>query len=230
MIESGKHKVSVVLTKDNSHTLYSEKFGATYHSTHGAIQESVHVFIKNGLEFYIDGSQSSELSVLEIGFGTGLNTLLTYKVAKERKIEVDYQSIEAFPVSIEAATELNYTDELGDDLQEVFLKMHQCDFGLLTSINSFFSLTKHQCLIENFRSDSRFDVIYFDAFSPTQQPELWALEVFKNMFQLLKPGGILVTYCAQGQMKRNMKIAGFKVTTLPGPPGKREMTSGIKED
>lgn len=228
MRKTSKHKVSIVVTKDNSHTLYSEQFGATYHSTHGAIQESLHVFIKNGLEFYFDNRQLESLSVLEIGFGTGLNAFLTYEFARDKKVAINYQSVEAFPISVEAAQGLNYTDGLDNELKEVFFKMHQCESGLLTSINSFFTLTKHQCLIEGFRSTEQFDVIYFDAFSPTQQPELWTESVFHNMFSLLKPGGILVTYCAQGQMKRNMRTAGFKVITLPGPPGKREMTRGEK--
>lgn len=228
LMQHQKHKTSVIVTKDSSHTLYSERFDATYHSTHGAIQESKHVFIKNGLEFYTHDNLKSKLSILEIGFGTGLNALLTYEFAKQNHLLINYQSIEAFPIPLEIAQELNYTHEKDSVLKEVFLKMHQCESGVLTFINSFFTLIKHQCLIEGFRSTEQFDVIYFDAFSPTQQPELWTESVFENMFSLLKSGGILVTYCAQGQMKRNMKTAGFKITTLPGPPGKREMTRGAK--
>lgn len=228
MQKPDKHNVKVVVTKDNSHTLYSELFDATYHSTHGAVQESIHVFIKNGLEFYVNEHNAQTLSILEIGFGTGLNTLLTYKFAQEYKLDINYQSVEAFPISMDAAGQLNYTSDEAAEIKNIFLKMHQSESGVLTSLNSFFTLIKHQCLIEGFKSDERFDVIYFDAFSPTQQPELWTEEIFTNMYQLLKPNGILVTYCAQGQMKRNMKAAGFKIVTLPGPPGKREMTRGSK--
>lgn len=218
------HRTSLVITKDNSHTLFSEQFGATYHSTHGAVQESMHVFIKNGLEFYVNEHNAQSVSILEIGFGTGLNAFLTFEFIKEKQVSVNYQSVEAFPISLEDVKKLNYTDEMDNTTKESFLKMHQCEFGIKTSIDTFFYLTKHHYMIENFRSDNRFDIIYFDAFSPTQQPELWTEEIFKNMFQLMNPNGILVTYCAQGQMKRNMKAAGFDVKSLSGPPGKREMT------
>lgn len=223
-----KNKTSLIVTKDNSHTLYSERFDATYHSTYGAVQESVHVFIKNGLEFCLQENHTAKLSILEIGFGTGLNALLTYEFAKQNHLLINYQSVEAFPIPPEIVQHLNYTNEKDTELKEAFSIMHQCESGTLTSIDSFFSLLKHLCLIEEFKSEERFDVIYFDAFSPTQQPELWTEEIFKNMFQLLKSQGILVTYCAQGQMKRNMKAAGFKIKSLPGPPGKREMTRGTK--
>lgn len=222
------HKTSLVVTKDNSHTLFSEQFGATYHSTHGAIQESKHVFIQNGLEFYVQKNGTSQLSILEIGFGTGLNALLTHEFAQKKQLSVNYHSIEAFPISVEDAMKLNYTDGLNQEVKESFLKMHQGEFGLVTLINSFFSLTKHHSPIEDFRLNQQFDIIYFDAFSPSQQPELWTESVFQNMFNLLKPGGILVTYCAQGQMKRHMKAAGFNIVALQGPPGKREMTKAEK--
>lgn len=208
--------------------MYSAHFDATYHSIHGAVIESDHVFIKNGLLFQFENLNQHELHILEMGFGTGLNAFLTYITSKNLQLKINYHSIEAFPVLTNDALTLNYSESYSEEEQYFFRKLHECEWNKDVHISDNFNLHKHQCLLDNFKSDLKFDVIYYDAFSPTDQPELWTTDVFKKMYDLLTDKGILVTYCAQGQMKRNMKEAGFLVKPLPGPPGKREMTRAIK--
>ena len=230
MEENGVNIISFITTDDQSHTLFSEKFKATYHSTRGAISESKHVFIQNGLQFFNEKYNSKEVSILEIGFGTGLNAFMTYLFAKERELKINYHSVEAFPISLEDVIQLNYTNESSSGEKVAFNQMHQQEWNRGEEISNYFSLTKHLSLLEDFNSEQKFNVIYFDAFSPSEQPELWTEEIFKKMFDLLEDNGVLVTYCAQGQMKRNMKQVGFKVQSLPGALGKREMTRGIKDE
>jgi tRNA U34 5-methylaminomethyl-2-thiouridine-forming methyltransferase MnmC len=228
MEEKDSHPISLLMTDDHSHTLFSERFNATYHSTRGAMSESKHVFIQNGLQYIHEQYQSREISVLEIGFGTGLNAFMTYLYAKEHKLKINHQSIEAFPVPISKATQLNYTSDFSENEKVVFYQMHQQEWNRGEEITEDFLLTKHLCLLEEFNSPHKFHVIYFDAFSPSEQPELWTEQIFQKMFDLLEDKGVLATYCAQGQMKRNMKQVGFNVQSLPGALGKREMTRGLK--
>lgn len=228
MEEKDSHPISFLLTDDNSHTLFSERFKATYHSIRGAISESKHVFIQNGLQYVHEQFQPKEISILEVGFGTGLNAFMTYLYAKEHDLKVKYHSIEAYPVPLAEISQLNYTKKFSEQEKMVFDQMHQQEWNGVGQISDSFSLIKHLCLVEEFNSPQQFDIIYFDAFSPSEQPELWTEGIFKKMQDLLKENGILVTYCAQGQMKRNMKQAGFKLQSLPGALGKREMTRGLK--
>lgn len=228
MEEKDSHPISFLVTDDHSHTLFSERFRATYHSTRGAISESKYVFIQNGLQYVHEQFQSKEISILEVGFGTGLNAFMTYLYAQEQDLKINYQSIEAYPVPITEASRLNYTSQFSEQEKIVFNQLHQQEWNRVGQISDSFSLNKHLCLLEEFSSQQKFDIIYFDAFSPSEQPELWAEVIFKKMHDLLKENGILVTYCAQGQMKRNMKQAGFKVQSLLGALGKREMTRGLK--
>ncbi len=230
MKEKDSNSISLFLTDDSSHTLYSERFKATYHSKRGAISESKHVFIQNGLQYVHEQFRAKEISILEVGFGTGLNTFMTYLYAKENGLRINYHSIEAYPVQLAAAAQLNYTNEFSEHDKIVFNQMHQQEWNREGYVSDLFTLTKHLCLIEEFNSKQKFDVIYFDAFSPSEQSELWTETVFKKMYDLLHANGILVTYCAQGQMKRNMKQVGFKVQSLPGALGKREMTRGVKQN
>ena len=229
-MEENTPPVSILITDDESHTLFSEKFKATYHSTRGAISESKHVFIQNGLQYVHEKFQAKEISILEVGFGTGLNAFMTYLYAKERGLKINYHSIEAYPVQLAAASQLNYTNEFLEQDKLVFNQMHQQEWNKEGQVSYSFTLTKHLCLLEEFTSQQKFDIIYFDAFSPSEQPELWTEQMFKKMYDLLHEKGVLVTYCAQGQMKRNMKQVGFKVQSLPGALGKREMTRGVKQN
>ncbi len=221
--------ISIILTSDHSHTLYSEKFKATYHSIHGAVQESMHVFIKHGLQYQLQEKFSNQLSVLEVGFGTGLNTFLTYINTKDVDVMINYHTIDAYPIALSDALKLNYASDFLRTDKYYFEKIHLQDWNTSTKLTDKFCLTKHLCLLERFDVNEKFDLIYFDAFSPVEQPELWTESIFKKMYDLLNLNGVLVTYCAQGQMKRNMKRVGFSLESLPGPPGKREMTRVIKK-
>lgn len=228
MEEKDSHPISFLVTDDHSHTLFSERFKATYHSTRGAVSESKHVFILNGLQYVHEQFQPKEISILEVGFGTGLNTFMTYLYSKECALKINYHSIEAYPVPLAETSQLNYTNEFSEVDKFVFNQLHQQEWNRVGQISDSFSLNKHLCLLEEFTSQQKFDMIYFDAFSPSEQPELWTVAIFKKMYDLLNGNGILVTYCAQGQMKRNMKQVGFKVKSLPGALGKREMTRGLR--
>lgn len=214
-------------TQDGSHSLFSEQHGVSYHSKYGAIQESQHVFIESGLYYKMTGNKS--LSVLEIGLGTGLNAFMTLLEAEKHQIKIDYTAAEAYPVSREEALQLNYPDLLeSKDWANQFMSIHECDWGESHQLSPNFSFTKLLTRFEELNFTETFDVIYFDAFAPTAQPELWETPVMAIMYRSLKPGGVMTTYCAKGAVKRTLKALGFEIEALPGPPGKREMTRAIK--
>ena len=210
-------------TDDGSHSLRSDRYGAAYHSTHGALNESRHIFIEAGLRPLLTGGSQS-LHVLEMGFGTALNALLTWQVARENpELTLHYTTYESHPVGLERAAQLNYPALLNLPPED-FLRLHKLDFGSKHSLSDNFYLTKRR---EDFLSappEATFDLLYYDAFAPEQQPELWTAEAMLRCRQWLKKGGRLVTYCAKGQFKRNLRSAGFTVEALPGPIGKREIT------
>ena len=213
----------LIFTNDGSHSLFVPEIDECYHSRHGSIVEAEHVFIRNGLL----AENKKQFNILEIGFGTGLNALLTAQKAKQKELVVNYHGIELYPVSAENYTQLNFTDLIGIDNSEL-LKLHNCSWEKEHIINSFFKLTKNKIALKNYTSKMKFDIIYFDAFSPERQPQLWNFEVFQNMYELLNEDGFLVTYCAKGIVKRTMKSVGFKIIVLDGPPGKRQMTRANK--
>jgi tRNA U34 5-methylaminomethyl-2-thiouridine-forming methyltransferase MnmC len=216
-------KNKLVITNDGSHSIFNPEINECYHSKHGAIVEAEHVFIRNGFSTV----NKPYLNILEIGFGTGLNTLLTSQKAIQKEITVDYQTIELYPVIEDNYSKLNFTDLIGIEQNEL-LKLHTTQWEKKCKINEFFSLTKFKTDLENYTSESKFDIIYFDAFSPEKQPELWTNTIFMKMHNYLKEGGFLVTYCAKGIVKRTMKSVGFKIIVLDGPPGKRQMTKANK--
>jgi tRNA U34 5-methylaminomethyl-2-thiouridine-forming methyltransferase MnmC len=221
------NELKIIQTKDGSHSLLNEAMNETYHSTHGAVQESIHVFIKNGLRFWFEKNQAKEVSILEVGFGTGLNALLTLEESIKEKKKIHYTTLEAFPVGIELVIQLNYSQYLEVD-SNYFQSIHQCDWNTPVTITSDFILEKRGVKIQETELVKRtYDIVYFDAFAPAKQPEMWELPVLEKTVQLLKPNGILVTYCAQGQLKRNLKSLGMRVESLPGPPGKREMVRAL---
>ena len=209
----------LVITNDGSHSIFNPEVNETYHSKHGAIVEAEYVFIKNGLL----AEKKKQFNILEIGFGTGLNALLTAQKAKQKNISVNYHGIELYPVETTNYTQLNFCELIGIDNSEL-LKLHECNWETENKIHDFFKLTKNKITLENYTSNTKFDIIYFDAFSPEKQPQLWTAEIFKNMHNLLKEDGFLVTYCAKGAVKRTMKEVGFEIVVLDGPPGKRQMT------
>ena len=221
--EKEKMKNKLVITNDGSHSIFNAEMNECYHSKHGAIVEAEHVFIKNGLL----AENKKKFNILEIGFGTGLNALLTAEKAKQKNISVNYHGIELYPVETANYTQLNFCELIGIDNSEL-LKLHECNWETENKIHNFFKLTKNKIAMENYTSNTKFDIIYFDAFSPEKQPQLWTAEIFKNMHHLLKEDGFLVTYCAKGVVKRTMKAVGFEIVVLDGPPGKRQMTRANK--
>ena len=218
-----------VITKDGSHTISVPDMNVTYHSVHGAIQESEHVFIKAGLLDSGIFDYTGVHQVLEIGFGTGLNTLLTLIEADKHKNRIYYTAIEPFPLDESIIMQLNYCEQLNlPHYQRLFEKMHQCDWEEMYEITEQFRLTKHKTSLQEFSTGESFSIIYFDAFAPNAQPELWTKEIFEKLYNLLTEGGILVTYCSKGDVQRAMKAAGFTIEKIPGPPGKREMIRAAK--
>ncbi len=212
------------LTADGSPTLYVPELDETYHSMHGSVQEARHVFIENGLRFV--ATESKQVNILEVGFGTGLNALLTAQYAKENDINVNYVGLEAYPVEEEIWKAITYLD--GPDAQGFYSHMMGLPFGETAVYDAFFTICKMPFSIQEWATTEKFDLIYYDAFGPKAQPEMWALAIFEKLYALLNTGGALVTYCAQGQFKRHLKSLGMRVEGLPGPPGKREMTRGVK--
>lgn len=196
-----------------------------YHSRYGAIQEAYHVFIKNGLAL----TEGRPISVLEIGFGTGLNCFITYLESIKSGQQIDYTGVEAYPVEQEVIAQLNYVSQLGaDDKQKVFDSMHNAVWGDKLQLSEQFTLTKRQQLFQDIDDKEAFDLIYFDAFGYPTQPELWSEEIFAKMYASLKQEGILVTYACRTVIKKAMMSAGFSVKKVPGPPGKREMLVAFK--
>ena len=212
------------LTADGSPTLYVPELDETYHSMHGSVQEARHVFIENGLRFV--ATESKQVNILEVGFGTGLNALLTAQYATENAIRVNYVGLEAFPVEEAIWKEINYHTDA--EARSLYTKIMAHPFGETISIELNFSLFKEAKLIQDWVANGTFDLIYYDAFGPRAQAEMWELPIFEKLYSLLNVGGALVTYCAQGQFKRHLKSLGMRVESLPGPPGKREMTRGTK--
>lgn len=225
------HLLTLITTTDGSHTLRNELLQETYHSVHGAIQESAHVFIKHGLHYALDRDQPDKLTVLEVGFGTGLNTLLTAMDKATAGVEICYDTIEAFPVPIEHVRLLNYPDMLGrDEVGDLFERIHMASWGDSHLLKSGFTFCKVQTdLCKTQLEKSHYDIVYFDAFAPAKQPELWTLEVISLVVDALKPRGIFVTYSAKGQLKRDLVGLGMRLEVQKGPPGKAEMIRAIKD-
>jgi len=222
-------KRELIITADGSHSVSVPEMNIAYHSIHGAIQESKHVFIQAGL---IDSEIFEYVGVhqvLEIGFGTGLNALLTLMEADKHKNRIYYTAIEPHPLNEDVTNQLNYCEQLNQpSYQRHFERMHETGWEEMYEITEFFRLTKIKSGVADFSTQDSFDIIYFDAFAPSAQPELWTKEIFDKMYRLLKPSGILVTYCSKGDVRRNMITAGFEVEKLPGPLRKREMLRARK--
>jgi tRNA U34 5-methylaminomethyl-2-thiouridine-forming methyltransferase MnmC len=218
-------KREIILTKDGSMSIFLPELNETYHSKFGAIQEAKHVFIKNGLSLLNDKS----VSILEIGFGTGLNAFITFLEAQKGFQTIYYVGVEAFPVEIEIIDQLNYVSELeADAFESVFKEMHLSNWEIENEITTHFNLTKRKQKIEEISDSNQYNLIYFDAFGFTVQPELWNDEIFEKMYKALKSNGILVTYACRTSIKKAMLKAGFQVEKLPGAPGKREMLRAVK--
>lgn len=216
-------------TADGSPTLYLPELDEHYHSTHGAVQEAKHVFIENGLNSF---SYKNELAILEVGFGCGLNALLTcLEVQLNDSKNITYVGIESNPLSDEEQKLMNFSEQITDkNYHSLFGEIQSAKWNELTQISANFQLLKIESKIEEFDfSAHTFDLIYYDAFGPRAQIEMWLRPIFEPLYDALNTNGMLVTYCAQGQFKRNLKEIGFIVEAKPGPPGKREMTIAKKK-
>lgn len=214
-------KTELRKTEDGSHTLFVPELSEHYHSTHGAIQESMHVFINAGLHYFPPAA--SPINILEIGFGTGLNALLTILHSKNR--EVFYTAIEAFPVENSMVKKLNYPALINaEDAESSFDTIHTMPWNTKVRMNEYFTLEKLHAKIQDVVLITDFyDLVYFDAFAPDVQAELWTASIFEKIFSSLEKGGVVLTYSSKGIVKQNLRNAGFVVERLPGPPGKRHM-------
>jgi tRNA U34 5-methylaminomethyl-2-thiouridine-forming methyltransferase MnmC len=218
-------KRKIITTADGSSTIHLEDWDEQYHSKHGAIQEAYHVFIKHGLDEITD----SKVSILEIGFGTGLNAFITYLESKKRALAINYVGVEAYPVGMEEVAQLNYVKELNADTEAAsFDLLHTVAWEDEYAIADNFRLRKQQKMFAEIKDVNCYNLIYFDAFGARVQPELWTEAVFEIMYTALKKDGILVTYAAKGSVRRAMLAVGFTVERLAGPPGKREMLRARK--
>lgn len=215
----------IIQTLDGSTTIHLKEWDECYHSKHGAIQEAQHVFIKNGLSLFPNQS----VSILEIGFGTGLNAFISFLESSKLNQSINYVGVEAYPVNATEVLAMNYVDELNAKSQkEVFEKMHESKWNEKIELTAEFELTKRKQFFDEIDDVEQFDLIYFDAFGYRVQPDLWSTAIFQKMYTALRPGGKLVTYAARGVVKRSMMEVGFTVEKLPGPPGKREMFRASK--
>jgi len=218
-------KREIIITDDGSTTIRIPEWDENYHSTHGAIQEAKHVFIKNGLDLF---QKQDSISILEIGFGTGLNAFITF-LETLNKEKVNYVGVEAYPISTEEIAQMNYVTELqATQYQAVFDKMHSCDWESQQNITDNFILTKRKQFFQDIEDKEQYDLIYFDAFGFPLQPELWSEAIFKKMYDALLPKGTLVTYACRSSIKNAMLSVGFSIEKLPGAPGKREMLRATK--
>ncbi|MDA3816209.1 MAG: tRNA (5-methylaminomethyl-2-thiouridine)(34)-methyltransferase MnmD [Prolixibacteraceae bacterium] len=216
----------IIKTEDGSHTFYLPEIDEHYHSTHGAIQESTHIFINAGLHKI----EKKSVNILEVGFGTGLNALLSIIESERTQQKINYFGIEKFPLTEEEYSELNYSELTGFDCKPTFISMHDRNWNEEIKLTANFKLKKIQADILDFEFTTlpRFDLIFYDAFAPNKQADVWDKTIFEKIYHHSEQGAIFVTYCAQGAVRRNLIQAGFKVDRIPGPPGKREMLRAIK--
>ena len=215
----------IEITGDGSHTLFLPELEEHYHSVNGAIQESKHVFIEAGLRQL----KQDMVYIFEVGFGTGLNAFLSLvESGVSRKIH--YTAIEAYPLPLPIIKQLNYADKYSQEQQDLFYKLHEAEWGTEQQITPYFHLTKIHADLNQFDFEriKPVDVIYFDAFAPDKQSEMWSQQIFDHMYKITNDGGILVTYCAKGAVRRMMQQSGYRTERLPGPPGKREMLRATK--
>ncbi|MDH5380287.1 MAG: tRNA (5-methylaminomethyl-2-thiouridine)(34)-methyltransferase MnmD [Cyclobacteriaceae bacterium] len=216
--------IRIIETEDGSHSLELPNLNETYHSKYGAIQESEYVYIKQGFSQFV---KTNGLKILEIGFGTGLNALLTLREALKRKVAVEYHTVEAYPILPEVYEKLNYGKYILS--AEAFLNLHQISWDEQKEVSPYFKIKKyHQKVEEIDLPHNYFDLVYFDAFAPSKQADIWSVKVLEKVGNSMATGGKFVTYCAQGAFKRNLKTLGFKVEELQGPPGKMQMIRAVK--
>lgn len=220
-------KKQIITTADGSKTIYFPDWNESYHSKHGAIQEAKHVYIKSGLDYWLKSNNDKSLRLLEIGFGTGLNAFLSCIYASENSLKLNYHSIEKYPLDAITLNDINY-DKLIDSESSLFYDLHQSAWEVETQINTQFYLKKIKTDLLTFDTQDKYDVIYFDAFGPQVQPELWAKPILEKLYNMMSNHSIWVTYSCKGSVRRDLQSIGFEVEKIPGPPGKREMLRAFK--
>ena len=223
-------KLKLVTTADGSKTIYNPIINENYHSKHGALQESLHVFVKMGLEYFLEHNPvtAAKVSILEIGFGTGLNFLLSAEYCIKTNIKLQYSGIEAFPLMQEMISETGYNHYVEQDLWESFIKKYPTTFSKSKWVHSCCELDLQHTTLLNFESKNLYDIIYFDAFAAIHQPEMWSLESIEHTISFLKPYGVFVTYAITGNLKRILSGIGLKIEKVKGAIGKREMLRAVK--
>lgn len=220
--------LELVKTADGSNTLFNRDVGEHYHSCHGALQESRHVFLKAGLEYWLSHSSSSQVSVLEVGFGTGLNFLLTTEHCMDKNVELNYTGIEPYPLDLQLLKNIEYDNYLLQDVCATFYSSYIVSLEKKILISDHCELEIIVSKLLDFQSQQLFDIVYFDAFASARQPEMWTVESISHVCKYMRPGGVFVTYAITGDLKRTMKLLGFTVHKIQGAPGKREMLRAIK--
>jgi tRNA U34 5-methylaminomethyl-2-thiouridine-forming methyltransferase MnmC len=220
--------LTFVTTADGSKTIFNPVVGENYHSKHGALQESQHVFLRSGLQYFLSKSQKNNVSILEIGFGTGLNFLVSADFCMQNKVSLLYSGIEAYPLSSDMIAATGYKEYIDNSLYAAFLDQYLICQAQNSKLNEYAALEIHCCELLEFTTTDTFDVIYFDAFASIHQPEMWTHEALEQCCRYLKQGGVFVTYAITGDLKRTMKKLGFEIEKAPGAPGKREMLRAVK--
>lgn len=227
----------IIITKDGSKTIHFPALNESYHSQYGALQEALHVFIQSGLVYRIDNNTAEqELNILEVGWGTGLNAILTFDFVQQyaQKVKINYTGLEAFPIEMEELEALEYWNLAPiENHRQVFLDMHSAEWNKRVNLSPNFTFQKLKTTIQAWQlknnTTKHFDLIFYDAFGPRVQPEMWSSEIFDKLFSWTKNDGVFVTYCSKGQVRRDLIAAGYKMEKIPGPPGKREMLRGVKK-
>lgn len=221
--------LQLITTADGSNTLFNEQVGEHYHSTHGAFQESRHVFLESGLKFFLEKSGQKEVSILEIGFGTGLNFLLSAGYCLQEQLSLNYTGVEAYPLPEKLIFQTDYEKYLPAEVWDKFIKIYTPALNKTQNLNNLCKLIIAACRLLEFRTEQQYDVLYFDAFAAVHQPEMWTAEAIEHCTRYLKKDGVFVTYAITGNLKRIMKSLNFSIEKVPGAPGKREMLRAVKK-
>jgi len=222
------HELKIVTTADGSKTIYNAQVGELYHSRNGALQESRHVFVNAGLHYFLDQNNKKDVSILEVGFGTGLNFLLSADACSANNISLNYTGIEAYPLTTEMMGETGYNNYIPVELWDSYLKHYPGALANSIIINSHCQLQITNCKLLDFQSGKQYDILYFDAFAASHQPEMWEQQAINHVAGFVKPGGVFVTYAITGNLKRMLKALGFNIQKVPGAAGKREMLRAVK--
>jgi tRNA U34 5-methylaminomethyl-2-thiouridine-forming methyltransferase MnmC len=224
------HELTIVTTADGSKTIYNAQVGELYHSRNGALQESQHVFVNSGLSYFLDSTVVNEVSILEVGFGTGLNFLLSADLCIAKKIQLNYTGIEAYPLTSQMMAQTGYDEYTSPQLWQTYLEKYPEALQTKVNLVNYIQLNIAGETLLNFKVDEKYDIIYFDAFAASRQPEMWEEEAINHVVNFLKPGGVFVTYAITGNLKRMLKALGLKIEKAPGAAGKREMLRAVKSN